>query len=396
MALVQRDVIVVGAGPAGAICAGYLAKAGLDVLLLDKDVFPRDKVSGDAVREGFVEHIHALENVSELDAMSTCVRNVKVISKNHEAIMPFECYVLPRYKMDKMLIEMAVSWGAEFKQGCRVVEVINHGGAVKGVIAVEKGVKKEFRSAVVVGADGVNSEVIRLLGIEEEKPESIWMGLRAYFKGVKIDKSLSKDQYNAGGIFGFDDEAGPAYFWIMPSGADGVKKGICNVGMMAKGRDRHELSALRDRMINWLNGEKIAPMFEEAEQLADWSFGRMGDEGQNDGGGESQRRKLAGDGYVLIGDAYSKVPFFFGDGLTTAANSAKAAAYAIAKAFDKDEFGEEVLQPAYEAEFARLQEKTAGKRQGTTEAEDKTKLNRLLMESMEDSNVMDLIVEKLV
>ena len=76
MTLVQRDVIVVGAGPAGAICAAYMAKAGLDVLLLDKDEFPRDKVCGDVVREGFVKHVHALENVAQLDAMSTCVRNV--------------------------------------------------------------------------------------------------------------------------------------------------------------------------------------------------------------------------------------------------------------------------------------------------------------------------------
>ncbi len=387
MALVQRDVIVVGAGPAGAICAAYLAKAGLDVLLLDKEIFPRDKVSGDVVRERFVEHVHALENVAMLDAMSTCVRNVKVVSSNHEATMPFECYALPRYKMDKMLTDMAVSWGAEFRQGCRVAEIINHGGVVKGVIAIEKGVKKEFRSAVVVGADGVNSEVIRLLSIEEENPESIWMGVRAYFKGVKIDRALSKDQYNAGGIFGFDDEAGPAYFWIMPSGTDGVKKGICNVGMMAKGRDRHELSALRERIIKWLGGEKIAPMFEDAEQLADWSFGRMGDEGMNDGSDESQGRKLAGDGYVLIGDAVSKVPFFFGDGLTTAANSAKAAADAIVEAFDQDEFSEEVLLPVYEEAFVKLQ---------GVSAEDKTKLNRLLMESMEDSKVMDLIVKKLV
>ena len=168
MTLVQRDVIVVGAGPAGAICAAYMAKAGLDVLLLDKDVFPRDKVSGDVVREGFVNHVHALENVALLDAMSTCVRNVKVTSPNKEAIMPFECYALPRYKLDKILVDMAISWGVEFKPSCRVVELINHGNAVKGVIATEKGVKKEFRSAVVVGADGVNSEFRRLLGIEEE------------------------------------------------------------------------------------------------------------------------------------------------------------------------------------------------------------------------------------
>ena len=43
----ERDVIVIGAGPAGSICASYLSKAGIDVLLADKDIFPRDKACGD-------------------------------------------------------------------------------------------------------------------------------------------------------------------------------------------------------------------------------------------------------------------------------------------------------------------------------------------------------------
>ena len=47
MIMAERDVIIVGAGPAGSICAAYLAKAGVDVLLLEKDIFPRDKACCD-------------------------------------------------------------------------------------------------------------------------------------------------------------------------------------------------------------------------------------------------------------------------------------------------------------------------------------------------------------
>ena len=50
MVRTERDVIVIGAGPAGSICAAYMAKAGIDVLLLDKEIFPRDKVCGDILQ----------------------------------------------------------------------------------------------------------------------------------------------------------------------------------------------------------------------------------------------------------------------------------------------------------------------------------------------------------
>ena len=77
MIIAERDVIIVGAGPAGSICAAYLAKAGVDVLLLEKDIFPRDKACGDMECEGIVSHMGALGAVEELDALSTCIRNLK-------------------------------------------------------------------------------------------------------------------------------------------------------------------------------------------------------------------------------------------------------------------------------------------------------------------------------
>ena len=80
MTVFEREVTVVGAGPAGAVCASYLAKAGVDVLLLEKDVFPREKPCGDILREGFVYHMEALGAARAVDAMSTCVRNLRLIS----------------------------------------------------------------------------------------------------------------------------------------------------------------------------------------------------------------------------------------------------------------------------------------------------------------------------
>ena len=92
MAVTERDVIIVGAGPAGSICASYLAKAGVDVLLLEKDILPRDKTCGDMQCEGVVSHLGRLGVIDALDAMSTCIRHIKLISGGNETLLPFECY----------------------------------------------------------------------------------------------------------------------------------------------------------------------------------------------------------------------------------------------------------------------------------------------------------------
>ena len=67
MTMIKRDVIIAGAGPAGAICAAYLARAGFDVLVIDKEIFPREKVCGDMLREGIVKHVERLEAIDVLD-----------------------------------------------------------------------------------------------------------------------------------------------------------------------------------------------------------------------------------------------------------------------------------------------------------------------------------------
>lgn len=431
--VIERDVIIVGAGPAGAVCASYLARAGFDVLLIDRELFPRDKVCGDIVREGFVKHAEALEAVAMLDNMSSCIRKLRLMSGGgYEAEVPFECYTVPRYELDKLMVDTAVSWGAEFRQGCRFVDVIYDGGKVSGVVVREKGGKRIIRGRIVIGADGVSSDFLRSIeaacndnsgagyfnnaenrmydgGLPggDEISDGIWIGLRAYFKGLRLDKSLSKEQYEAGGIFAFDDKQGPAYFWIMPVGADGVKRGICNVGMLARGRDRYKAGELTDRINAWIAGnEKISSLISEAEMISPWAYGRIADVTQN--------RKAAGNGYMLIGDAAAKVMPLVCDGLSAAADSAKAAAIAVDAAFREGDFSGEVLQAAYEDAMKMQRGNSAvgvqTKRGSGTDAqtgktsvsgesryniEDRMKLDRLLMESMNDPHVMDKIVSRL-
>lgn len=217
MSVIERDVIIAGGGPAGSVCAAYLAKAGLDVLLMDKSFFPRDKVCGDMVSERFVSHMSELECVEELDRISTCIRRIRLIgSRGREVVLPFECYTTARRELDALLIDTAGKWGAEIWQGCFVEDVIEERGYVKGVRAVFGGRETEIKSRVVIGADGAYSRIAGAADAAKPDMRAASSGLRAYFRGVKLDSSLAAGQYDAYGIAAYDNEIRPCCFKIVP------------------------------------------------------------------------------------------------------------------------------------------------------------------------------------
>lgn len=380
MIIAERDVIIVGAGPAGSICAAYLTKAGVDVLLLEKDIFPRDKACGDMECEGIVSHMSALGAVEELDALSTCIRNLKLISnRGNETLIPFECYCAPRYELDRILSETAVKHGAELRQSCTVTGLVTENGTVTGVRAKYKGEDVTLKSRIVMIADGAFSSLGKSLGIAHEKPYSMWIGERAYFKNVNLDRFLAKDQYNAYGVFGFSELTGPGYFWVMPVGRDGVRDGVCNVGVMVNDLDAYRQADLQERFYKWSGSiPKIGEMFERAVRISPWEGGRMND--------ISQGVQKAGDGYMVIGDAAALTMPLVHDGLSAAADSAKAAALAALGAFMAGDVSGENLTNEYMRAYKMKSERVIT---------EQLKLKRMLMESMHDPSVMDKTIELL-
>lgn len=371
----ERDVIVIGAGPAGSICASYLARAGMDVLILDKDIFPRDKACGDLLQEGIVSHIDKLGAFDELDRIGACIRSLRIVSSNgNTAQLPFECYCAPRYIFDDLMVKTAVRYGAEFRQSCRVIDVIVEKGTVCGVRVRWHGEESEIRARIVIGADGACSHTAKLLGVMKEKPAATLYGQRAYFRGVRLDRLLSTNQYNTYGVFSFDEGVKPGYFWAVPCGTGGASEGFCNVGIIARNTELIKPELLEERFNNWKNGTaEIARMFEAAHQVSPWMSGRLCD--------TTQQIDNIGDGYIIIGDAGAQMLPLYNDGLSAAANSAKAAADAAIAAIDAGDVSYEMLADVFDSVMNDY-----------CITDDELKVRRLMQESMFDVGAMNNVV----
>lgn len=164
MASKSFDVIIVGAGPAGSACAIRCAQAGLKVLVIERAVFPREKVCGDCINPGcwpILERLGVAHRMFELPHSS--LAEVRFVSLSGEAIaFPLDAsahgeIAMKRAYFDNLLLERAIECGAEVRQGTTVT-------------AIERGWKVQtgeasFSSPVVVAADGRNSSVTRMLGL---------------------------------------------------------------------------------------------------------------------------------------------------------------------------------------------------------------------------------------
>ncbi len=157
--MTTRDVIIVGAGPAGSVCAAVLAKTGRNVLLVDRARFPRHKVCGDCLnpsvwpvfeRLGLRERVLALPHT-----VSNHVTFRGEFGERVEVPISGE-YVVKRRDLDALLAQNAVEAGAEFLDGVAVTS-IRSGWRVDTSAG-------SFHAPVLVAADGRNSTVARLAG----------------------------------------------------------------------------------------------------------------------------------------------------------------------------------------------------------------------------------------
>jgi len=205
------DLIVVGAGPAGAAAAlqAGLLRPGAAVLLVDKAAFPRDKACGDGIAPHGVDELAALGAVHALDGYPPIHRlRIRAPGGGEVTGRPSRPNrVVPRRVFDARLVEAAVAGGAVLVQE-RVRSVEERPGRVV--------VNGELTGRTLVGADGANSAVRRLLGVPANPPGDLAIAVRGYAPAGPGPL----EQY-----IGWVPDGWPAYVWSFPTGT-----GLANVG----------------------------------------------------------------------------------------------------------------------------------------------------------------------
>jgi menaquinone-9 beta-reductase len=324
----EADVIVVGAGPAGSTTAYYLAQAGLDVLLLEKSRFPREKVCGDGLTPRGVKALVGMGiSVSKQDGW---VRNkgLRVIGagKRMELLWPelssYPDYglVRPRSDLDQTLARRAQQAGARLHEGVTVTGPVldDRTGRITGVTARPAGADGEraYRSRVVVAADGNSSRLSVAMGLSKRDDRPLGVAVRTYYQTPRHD-----DDYLESWLDLWDsDRLLPGYGWIfgMGDGTSNVGLGLLNTSAAFGHTDYHAL------LRRWLKG-----------MPAEWGFTE-----------ENRTQPVRGAalpmgfnrtphyfrGLLLVGDAGGMVNPFNGEGIAYAMESGEILARTIAQA----------------------------------------------------------------
>lgn len=315
------DVVVAGAGPAGAAAAFVLAKAGVDVLLLERAKFPRDKSCGDGITA------HAVDILNEMgvtfDAFAG--RGVKTFGgliggpdgttfAAHPPRSPagtqYECWVVPRIVLDGEIANAAVRAGARLRQGVSVTGLLGAGKTIAGVECTNGNGVFNITAKLVIGADGAHSAVAKSLQADRTAEGHLGYALRGYYDNVS---QLTDDLE----IYYFERSLLPGYGWVFPTGPR-----TANVGVgIYLGELRRTKRKLRDILEHFIAGEPtVAPRLREAKQVGraiGWPLPVS-----------SAHRRTTFDGAMLCGDAASLVDPLTGEGIYTALVSGRSAAHA--------------------------------------------------------------------
>jgi geranylgeranyl reductase family protein len=216
-----HDLVVVGAGPAGIAAAIRAHEAGLEVVVVDKATFPRDKTCGDGLTTAALRFLDRMG--LDLGGLRSCTlvsEAVLVSPSGREVRLPLPgdgvyAAVVPRAELDAALVALARRRGIDVREGAALASL--DGGRDNGddVVTVRLEGGDDLRSRWVIAADGHYSPTRRAVGAGDDPDLGTWHAVRQYFSGVR-DTRLRVV---------FEPDLLPGYAWVFP-----LPDGRANVG----------------------------------------------------------------------------------------------------------------------------------------------------------------------
>ena len=331
------DVVVVGAGPAGAATAFHLAQAGADVVLLEKASFPRDKICGDGLTPRAVKQLIGMG--FDLDAPGWQKnKGLRIVGAGHRLELPWpELTSFPpfgavrtRQDLDETLARHAQKAGARLTERTAVTGPVleDRTGRVVGVTARavdEKGRRSggelTYRAPLVVACDGVSSRLATSMGITRRENRPMAVAARTYYRTPRHDDPWMESWLELWDGKPQESTLLPGYGWIF-----GVGDGTANVGLgLLNTSAAFQSVDLKAVLATWL-----------AHTPEEWGFR---DEANQEGRIASaalpmgfNRKPHYTRGMLLVGDSGGMVNPFNGEGIDYALESGHMAADIILQA----------------------------------------------------------------
>lgn len=330
----HHDAIVIGAGPAGSTTAALLAEKGHDVLVIEKETFPRYHV-GESLMPFCWFTLDRLGLTQEMDERAFVKKHsVQFVNQDGKQSRPFyffqhydhpsaTTWQVERAEFDDMIFRKAQANGAKTLEGTEVKEIIrDESGAMIGVKALHPdGSLQEHFGKVTIDCSGRDGFITRKEKLRNRDPELKKIAIWTYYKGAMRDEGIDEGNTTVAYI------PNRGWFWYIP-----LKNDMVSVGVVA---DRDYLYRDDERGLEQIFSREIQQNawiekhLECGEQTGEfWVTGEY-----------SYRSKYcAGNGYVLAGDAFAFLDPVFSSGVFLALKTGELAADAVDLAIKNEDY----------------------------------------------------------
>lgn len=343
----MTDVIIIGGGPAGSAMGSYLSMKGIDNIIIEQAIHPRQHVGESMVTSstrifkeiGFLTKMeeagfphkygaawHPIMN-GDVDVHTSTEAAIEFREFPQEGIDQEYTYHVDRSKFDLMLLKHAEELGSQVYQGVRATRVLFDDGQAVGVQVRIGDQDVELLAKVVVDASGRNTLLGRQLRLKKNDPIFDQYAVHGWFENVKREGPTGDFIH----IYFLPVERGWA--WQIP-----ITDKITSIGVVT---EREVFRQARTDLKTFFN-----TYVESNRDLSDaMCHARCVNELKVEGDYSYSMENFVGDGFLLVGDAARFVDPIFSSGVSVALYSAKFAAERIQEAFARNDFSADVFKP---------------------------------------------------